>query len=87
MVQEQFGIAFSRKEKYGFFVYYTAVYLVYLFTPYGIYNRYLTIILPVSSFALEFHAFFKIYKGRHQLKKLGIPVYWGGNTCHFRTGY
>lgn len=77
LVQEQFGVAFLRKEKYGFLLYYTIIYLVYYFTPYGIYNRYLTILLPVSAFAIEFHCFFKVYYGRHNLKKHGILVYWG----------
>jgi Signal transduction histidine kinase regulating citrate/malate metabolism len=77
LIQEQFGIAFSRKEKYGFSIYYTAIYLMYLFIPHGIYNRHLTIILPVSTFALEFYSFFKIYLGRHQLKKFGLLIYVG----------
>jgi len=77
MVQEQFGVAFSRKEKYAFFIYYTVVYLVYLFTPCEIYNRYLTILLPVAAFTLEFHSFFKVYNERHQMKRLGILIYWG----------
>ncbi len=77
MVQQQFGVTFSRKEKYGFFLYYAVVYLVYLFTPHGVYNRYLSILLPVSAFALEFYFFFKVYFGRHQLKRLGILIYCG----------
>lgn len=77
LVQEQFGVAFSQKEKWGFFLYYTAIYLMYLFIPHGIYNRYLTILLPVSTFALEFYSFFKVYFGWHHLKKYGILIYWG----------
>jgi len=77
LLQNQFEIAFSRKEKFGFFLYYTVIYLVYLFIPYEIYNRYLTILLPVSAFALEFHSFFKIYNRWYQLKRLGILIYWG----------
>ncbi|HHW00626.1 MAG TPA: GHKL domain-containing protein [Clostridiaceae bacterium] len=77
MIQRQFGVAFSRKEKYGFFLYYTVIYLVYYFTPHGFYNRHLTIILPVSTFLLEFYSFFKIYNERHQMKRLGILVYCG----------
>jgi len=53
------------------------IYLVYLFTPHGIYNRYLTILLPVSAFTLEFHIFFKIYNGRSNFKKYGLLIYWG----------
>lgn len=77
LVQEQFGIAFSQKEKWFFFLYYTVIYLMYLYIPNGIYNRNLTIALPVSTFALELYSFFKIYFGRHQLKKYGLLIYWG----------
>jgi len=77
LVQKQFGVPFSRKEKYAFFLYYTVVYLVYLFTPQEIYNRHLTIILPVSTFTLELHSFFKVYNGRHQMKRFGIQIYCG----------
>lgn len=77
LIQEQFEITFTRKEKCSFFLYYTAIYLLYVFIPHGIYNRYLTILLPVSTFALEFYSFFKVYFGRHQLKKYGILIYWG----------
>jgi hypothetical protein len=77
LVQEQFEIAFSRKEKGFFFFYYSAIYLMYLFIPHGVYNRHLTIALPVSTFALEFYSFFKVYFGRRQLKKYGLLIYWG----------
>lgn len=77
LIQEQFGIAFSIKEKLSFFLYYIMIYLMYLFIPHGVYNRYLTILLPVSTFALEFYSFFKVYFGRHHLKKLGMLIYWG----------
>lgn len=77
LIQEQFGIAFSRKEKVGFFFYYTAIYFVYMFIPHAIYNRYLTILHPISTFALEVYFFFKLYFCRQRLKKFGIPVYWG----------
>ncbi|MDP4092793.1 MAG: ATP-binding protein [Bacillota bacterium] len=77
LVQEQFGVSFSRKEKWGFFLYYAAIYLIYLFVPHGVYNRHLTILLPVSTFALEFYAFYQIYFGRQHLKKYGLLIYWG----------
>lgn len=77
LVQEQFEIFFSRKEKYGFFLYYTAIYLTYLFIPHGVYNRHLTILLPVSTFVLEFYSFFKVYFGRRHLKKFSMLIYWG----------
>lgn len=77
LIQEQFGIAFSKKEKYSFFLYYTMIYLLYLFIPHGVYNRYLTVLLPISTFALEFYSFFKVYFGRKQLKKFGLLIYGG----------
>lgn len=77
LIQEQFEINFSRREKCGFFLYYTVIYLMYLFIPHEIYNRYLTIPLPVSTFALELYSFFKVYFGRHNLKKFGMLIYWG----------
>lgn len=77
LVQEQFGAVFSKKEKMFFFDYYTAIYLVYLFAPHGIYNRYLTILLPVSTFALEGYSFLKVYFSRQKLKKYGLLIYGG----------
>lgn len=77
LIQEQFEIAFSKKEKTFFFSYYTVIYLLYLFIPRGVYNRYLTILLPVSTFALEFYSFFKVYFSRQQLKKFGLLIYGG----------
>jgi signal transduction histidine kinase len=50
---------------------------VYLFIPHEIYNRHLTILLPVAAFALEVYSFFKVYFGRHRLKKFGMLIYWG----------
>jgi hypothetical protein len=77
LFQEQFGIMFSRKEKIGFLLYYTAIYLAHLFIPYGIYNRHLTIVLPTATFLLEFYAFFKVYFSHQPLKKHGFPIFWG----------
>lgn len=76
LAEELLGIFFSRKEKVGFLLYYIAIYLMYLFIPNEIYNRYLTILLPASTFVLEIYSFFKVYVGRHKLKKYGIIVYW-----------
>lgn len=77
LFQEQFELVFSKKEKIFFFYYYAAIYLAYLFIPHGIYNRYLTILLPVSTFALEGYSFFKVYFSRRQLKKFGLLMYGG----------
>lgn len=77
LIQELLGIAFSRREKLGFLIYYTVLYLLYLFIPLGFYDRHLTILLPVCAFAMETYAFFKVYHNRLQIKKHGLPVYWG----------
>lgn len=77
LAQEQFEVSFSKREKYAFLMYYTVIYLVYYFIPYDIYDRHLTILLPVSTFALEIYSFFKVYFGRRNMKKYGIIVYWG----------
>ncbi|MDN5352038.1 MAG: hypothetical protein PWQ12_958 [Clostridiales bacterium] len=77
LIQEQFGSPFSRREKIAFILYYSALFLVYLLVPQAVYNRHLTIIVPVLSFALEFYAFFKLYVGWHQLKKYGMLIYCG----------
>jgi len=61
LAQEQFGVLFSRKEKCGFLLYYTVIYLIYLVIPNEIYNRYFTVLLPASSFVLEIYSFIKIY--------------------------
>jgi len=76
LIREQFGISFSNKEKYGFLIYYIIIYLAYLFVPNDIYNRYLTILLPVSTFALEIYSFFKVFFGRHNMEKYGILIFW-----------
>jgi len=77
LIQDLLGIMFSRKEKIGLFIYYTILYLLYLFIPQGFYNRYLTIFLPLCSFLIEFYAFFKIYRNRMKMKKYGLIIYLG----------
>jgi hypothetical protein len=77
LIQELLGIAFSRKEKLGLLLYYTVLYLLYLFIPHGFYNRNLTILLPICAFLMEIYAFFKIYLHRQELKKYVMLVYWG----------
>lgn len=77
LVQELLGITFSRREKLGFLIYYTVLYLLYLFIPHGFYNRHLTILLPVCAFAIEAYLFFKVYHNRHHMKKYGLLIYWG----------
>ena len=77
LAQEQFGVDFSQREKWSFLLYYTFIYLVYLFIPRDFYNQYLTVLLPVSVFGLEFHSFFKLYFGIHHMENHGIIAFWG----------
>lgn len=77
LIQELLGIAFSRREKLGFLIYYAALYLLYIFIPHGFYNRHLTVLLPLCAFVIEIYAFFKIYCNRQRMKKYGLLVYWG----------
>jgi len=77
LVEELLGIVFSRREKLGFLIYYIVLYLLYLFIPYGFYNRHLTILLPVCAFAIETYLFFKVYHNRSRMKRYGLLIYWG----------
>jgi len=77
LFQEQFDITFSRREKTGFFLYYTAIFLAHFFIPYGIYNRHLTVLLPASSFVLEIYSFCKVYFGSRKLQPYALLTYWG----------
>lgn len=77
LIEGLLGIGVSRKEKNSFLLYYTLLYLIYLFTPLQFYVRYLTIALPAAAFAAEVYAFAKVLRSRRQLKKYGLPIYWG----------
>ena len=77
LIEELIGIAFSSKEKRGLLIYYTTLFLIYLFTPHGFYNRHLTVLLPVCAFVMEVYAFFKIYHNRQKIKPYGLWVFWG----------
>ncbi|MEL7609318.1 MAG: ATP-binding protein [Bacillota bacterium] len=81
LVEVLLGIAFSRKEKFFFLLYYAALYLAYLFIPQGVYNRYLTILLPAASFVIELYIFFKVWINRYRLKKYGMLIYWGASLA------
>lgn len=81
LYQEQFGIRFSGKEKTFFLLYYTAILLVHGFTPYGFYNRHLTVLIPAASFLLEIYAFCKVYFGERKLQPYALMVYWGTVTA------
>lgn len=77
LVQEQCGILFTKGEKAGFLIYYTLLYLIYLFVPQNIYNDKLSVIVPMLTYALDAYLFIKVYRGRQQLKKFGLVVFWG----------
>ncbi len=77
LLQEQSGIKFNKREKIGFLAYYILLYLVYLLVPQRIYNHYLSVIIPMFTYVLDFYLFFKIYKGRQTMKKFGIVIFWG----------
>lgn len=77
LLEELLGIGFSSKEKRFFLGYYAALFFVYLLVPTGLYNRHLTIVLPVAAFAIETYAFYKVWLGRRHLKKYGLLIYWG----------
>ncbi|MDF2611397.1 MAG: hypothetical protein K0R92_2871 [Lachnospiraceae bacterium] len=77
LVQEQCGIAFNKKEKIGFLIYYTILYLIYLLVPQDIYNYYLSVYIPMLTFTLDIYLYIKIYQGREKLIKFGMVVFWG----------
>jgi len=77
LVHEQCGITFNKKEKIGFLIFYSLLYLIYLFTPQDIYNHYLSVYVPMLTFTLDIYLFVKIYRGREKLIKFGMAVFWG----------
>ena len=77
LVQEQCGITFNRIEKIGFLIYYAILYFVYLFAPQSVYNDYLSVIVPMLTYVLEFYLVIKVYRGRQIMKRFGLVVFWG----------
>ena len=77
LVQEQCGITFNKREKMGFLIFYSFLYLTYLLVPQNIYNHYLSVIIPMFSFALDIYLFIKIYQAREKLIKFGMLVFLG----------
>jgi hypothetical protein len=77
LVQEQCGITFDKREKIGFLIFYSFLYLTYLLVPQNIYNHYLSVIVPMFTFALDIYLFIKIYQGREKLMKFGMVVFLG----------
>jgi len=76
LVQEQCGIAFSRKERVGLMIYYIILYSIYLLAPTVFYNDHLSVAIPLLSYGLDFYLYTKIYHGRETLKKFGMPIFW-----------
>ena len=77
LIQEQCGIVIHKKEKIGFLVFYSALYLSYLLAPQNIYNEYLSVAVPMLTFSLDIYLFVKVYKVRDKLPKLRIVAYLG----------
>ncbi|MEI7883837.1 MAG: GHKL domain-containing protein [Clostridia bacterium] len=77
LVQEQCGIAFSKKEKLGFFIYYLLLYIIYLVAPQDIYNNYLSLIIPMLTYVLDLYILLKIYQNWHMLRKFGLIIWVG----------
>lgn len=77
LMQEQCGIAFNRKEKTGFLIYYILLYLIYLFVSQDFYNHYLSVCIPMLTYVLDVYLFIKMYLGRQKLKKFGMTIFWG----------
>ncbi|HOJ11592.1 MAG TPA: ATP-binding protein [Clostridiales bacterium] len=76
LVQEQCGIEFNKREKMYFLIHYIFLYLIYLLVPKSIYNNYLSLLIPMLTYVLDLYIFFKIYRGRHTMKKFGMVVFW-----------
>jgi hypothetical protein len=77
LVQEQCGIDFSRREKAGFLIFYATLFLAYLLIPKSIYNQYLSVLIPMLTYILDFYLFIKVYKGREKLIKFGMIIFVG----------
>jgi len=77
LVEEQCHIVFSKREKIGFVIYYSMLYLIYLLVPKDIYNHYLSVYIPTLTYILDIYLFLKIYRGRDKLVKFGIVVFLG----------
>jgi hypothetical protein len=77
LLQEQCGIKFYSKEKISFFLYYSFLFLVYLVVPRNIYNHYLSVLIPMLTFALDGHMFAKVYRQRDSMIKYGSAIFIG----------
>lgn len=77
LIESLLGVAFSRREKLFFLLYYVALFLAYSLIPTSFYDRYLTVLLPMAAFASEVYVFLKIWRSSQGLTKYGLGVYWG----------
>jgi len=77
LVQEQCGIKFNKREKIGFLIFYSLLFLIYIIVPRNIYNHYLSVLIPSLTYALDVYLFFKVYHGREKLKKSGMVIFLG----------
>lgn len=76
LVQEQCGIDITKREKRGFIVLYSMLFFIYLLSPTRIYDNYLSLIIPALTYILDIFLFVKIYRGRSELKKFGMIIFW-----------
>jgi len=79
LIQEQSGIIFHKKEKIIFLNFYCMLYLIYLFVPQNIYNQFLSVIVPMSTFTIDIFLFIKVYRGRDKLQKFAIVAFLGSS--------
>lgn len=79
LIQEQCGIIFHKCDKIGFLVFYGVLYQIYLFAPQNIYNQFLSVMIPMLTFALDIFLFVKVYIIREKLQKFGIVAYLGSS--------
>ncbi len=76
LIQEQCGIKISLRARLGFLVYYILLYLLYLLTPPAIYNQYLSVVVPMLTYALDLYLFFRVHRDQQQVRKFGLVVFW-----------
>lgn len=77
LVEEQSVILFSKKEKISFFVFYSSLYLIYLFVPQGFYNSHLSVLLPSLTFTIDIYLFIKVFKWSDKLSRHGMIAFIG----------
>jgi len=76
LIQEQCSIKIRLRARLGFLVYYILLYLLYLLTPPAIYNQYLSVVVPMLTYALDLYLFFRVHRDQQQVRKFGLVVFW-----------